>query len=175
MDRPMLMALAVAFLLVLLALMLIGWRRRQRSQANMPRPLMLPDDAAEATLTAAAFYVATTVVGEPLNRIAVAGLGYRARATVGVADDGVRLAIPGQSTILIPAAAIRAVERATWTIDRAVEEDGLTLVRWTLGEEDAAIDVDSYLRISDPASADQFFDAAQQLHAKLSQTGGHTP
>src|SRR5690554_6330107 len=172
MDRPLLMTLTVAFLLVLLVLMLIGWRRRQRSQAGLPRPLALPADAADATMTVAAFYVATTMAGDPLNRIAVPELGYRARATLGVAEDGLRLAIPGQATILIPVSAIVAVEKATWTIDRAVEEDGLTLVQWTLGEGETATVVDSYFRVSDPAESDQFFETAQRLHDNFSQTGG---
>lgn len=170
----MLMALVVAFLLILLALMLLGWRRRQRRQADVPRPLSLPENAPEPTLATEAFYVATTVAGDPLNRIAVAGLGYRARATVEVAEDGLRLAIPGQTTILIPAHGIRSVEKATWTIDRAVEEGGLTMVRWTLGEGEAAIEVDSYLRIGDPATAAEFFESARHLHAPSSQTGGHS-
>jgi hypothetical protein len=175
MDRPMLMALVVVFLLILLAMMFLGWRRRQRRQGGVPRPLTLADDAPQAGLSVPAFYVATTVAREPLNRIVVAGLGYRARATVGVADDGLRLAIPGQPTILIPVAGIRSIEKATWAIDRAVEEGGLTLVRWTLGAGESAIEVDSYLRIGDPQAAARFFESAQQLHANSSQTGGHTP
>lgn len=174
MDRPILMAIVLAFLLLLLALMLFGWRRRQRGQAGFPRPLGLPDAPGTETLTAPAFYVATTVAHEPLNRIAVAGLGYRARATVGVLEHGLRLSIPGQSAIYIPAADILAVEKATWTIDRAVEQDGLILVRWALGAPEATrTQVDSYLRITDTALAEQFFSSVQHLHSGTTQTGGH--
>lgn len=172
MDRPILLALVLAFLLLLLALMLFGWRRRQRSQAGIPRPHELPENPGTESLVVDAFYVATTVAGEPLNRIAVAGLGYRARATVGVTEHGLRLSIPGQQAIFIPAADIRAVEKATWTIDRVVEQDGLALVRWTLGEGDIAIEVDSYLRIGDPALAEQFFQSVRSLHTNITQTGG---
>ncbi|MEX1079163.1 MAG: hypothetical protein WED09_08660 [Homoserinimonas sp.] len=173
MDRPILMAVVMAFLLLLLALMLFGWRRRQRSQSQLPRPLGLPDDPGPVSLEVAAFYVATTLAGEPLNRIAVGGLGYRARASVGVTDRGLTLSIPGQPTIFIPATGIRSVEKATWAIDRAVEEGGLVLIRWALGAPAAdSTEVDSYLRIGDPALAAQFFESAQQLHANVSQTGG---
>ena len=179
MDRPILMAIVLAVLLILLGLMLLGWRRRQRSQAGFPRPLGLPHNPGTETLSAPAYYVATTVATEPLNRIAVAGLGYRARATVGVTERGLRLSIPGQSAIYIPAADIRGIEKATWAIDRAVEQDGLILIRWALGEAGAMRrEVDSYLRITDPAIAEQFFSSVQQLHsgttqtAKTDQTGG---
>src|SRR5690606_21185434 len=143
-------ALVLAFLLILLALMFFGWRRRQRSQAGIPRPHSLPDDLDAATLKASGFYVATTVADQPLNRIAVAGLGYRARASVSVHANGLALAIPGQAPIFIPAADIRSVQKATWTIDRAVEQGGLILIRWVLGSEAAdQREVDSYLRLGD--------------------------
>jgi cbb3-type cytochrome oxidase subunit 3 len=170
MDRPLLMALVLAFLLILLALMFFGWRRRQRSQAGIPRPLTLPDDLDAATLSVSGFYVATTVADEPLNRIAVAGLGYRARASVAVHARGLALAIPGQAPIFVPATDIRSVQKATWTIDRAVEQGGLILVRWVLGTEGAdQVEVDSYLRLGD--RSDNFFDSVQELHT-TTQAGG---
>jgi hypothetical protein len=174
------MAIVLVFLLLLLALMMLGWRKRQRSQAGFPSPLTVPDNPGVETFAAEAFYVATTVAGEPLNRIAVAGLGYRARAAVGVLEHGLRLSIPGQAAIYLPAADILDVQKATWAIDRAVEQDGLILIRWALGEpEDGRREVDSYLRIIDPGKAAQFFASVQQLHsgttqtARIDQTGGH--
>jgi len=170
------MALVVAFLLILLALMFFGWRRRQRSQAGIPRPHTLPDDLEAASLSLSGFYVATTVAGEPLNRIAVAGLGYRARATVGVHAAGLALAIPGQAPIFIPATDIRSVQKATWTIDRAVEQGGLILVRWALGNAGAdQLEVESYLRFGDDSEA--LFESVQELHAtsqpsSATQAGG---
>jgi len=165
------MALVLAFLLLLLASMVFGWRRRQRSQAGVPRPLELPGDPGESSLTASGFYVATTVAGDPLNRIAVAGLGYRARATVEVTARGLVLRIPGQAPIFIPAADIRSVQKATWTIDRAVEPGGLVLIRWMLGAADAnQLEVDSYLRLGD--SSEDFFESVQELHERTTQAGG---
>lgn len=169
------MALVVALLLILLALMFFGWRRRQRSQAGIPRPHTLPDDLEAASLSLSGFYVATTVAGEPLNRIAVAGLGYRARASVAVHARGLALAIPGQAPIFIPATDIRSVQKATWTIDRAVEQGGLILVRWALGNGTDQLEVDSYLRFGDDSAA--LFESVQELHAtsqpsSATQAGG---
>jgi len=170
-DRPLLMALVLAFLVVLLALMFLGWRRRQRSQAGVPHPRTLPQGLDAPSLTASGFYVATTVAGDPLNRIAVAGLGYRARASLSVHAQGLALAIPGQEPIFVPAADIRSVEKATWTIDRAVEQDGLILVRWLLGgDSSGALEVDSYLRFGD--DPDALFQSVQELHGSATQAGG---
>jgi hypothetical protein len=76
----------------------------------------------------------------------VAGLGYRARATVETAPSGVVLDLAGRGPVFIPKAAIRGVGRATWTIDRVVDTDGLIFLRWVLG----TTEIDSYLRSTDP-------------------------
>jgi hypothetical protein len=127
------MALVVAFLLILLALMYIGWRARQRRQAGLAQPEQVPTELGTVYGEFDGFYVATTVAGEPLNRIAVRGLGYRSRARITIATAGIVLAIRGERDAFIPVSAIREVTRATWTIDRVVETGGLVLVGWTLG------------------------------------------
>ena len=56
------------------------------------------------------------------------------------------LTIAGQPDAFIPTSAIDGVGRATWTIDRVVDKDGLVFVRWTFGD----VLVDTNLRVSDP-------------------------
>jgi hypothetical protein len=75
----------------------------------------------------------------------VGGLGFRGRAVISVHREGVRLEIAGEPAKLVRASSIRDVGRATWTIDRVVETDGLVLVAWSLGDTD----VDTYLRVTD--------------------------
>lgn len=182
MDRPLLMAIVLLFLLLLLLLMFRGWRRRQKRQAGIPKPRSVPLDAGAELLAAETFYVASTVAHEPLNRITVGGLGYRARATVRVTERGVAIAIPGQSEIFIPAGDIVAVERATWTIDRVVEEGGMVLIRWRLHDTEApaatahATELDSYLRLIDPGTDNTFFDIVSTLahNNNNSNTGGRS-
>ena len=140
------MLIVLAFLALLLALMVLGWRARQRRQSAIARPLPPPESLGEIHGTFDGFYVATTVAGEPLNRIAVRGLGYRARASVTVAASGIILSLRGEPDAFIPTASLREVTRATWTIDRVVENGGLVLVAWTLGDTP----VDSYFRLPDP-------------------------
>lgn len=169
MDRPALMALVLALMLVLLLLMLLGWKARQRRQRSLPAPRPVPSELGTQRFSSPVFYVATTLADEPLNRVAVAGLGYRARASVAVTDLGVVLEIPGERGVFIPAAEIRGVDRATWTIDRVVERDGLVLLAWSLcGAETtvpvvSAVPVDSYLRITDEGSSHEFIAAVTRL------------
>jgi hypothetical protein len=90
-------------------------------------------------------YVATTASGQPFERIAVHGLGFRGPVTATVAPAGLLLQRPDAET-WIPADDLRDLRAATWTIDRVVEPDGLQLVAWRLGDRE----VDTYLRIDDP-------------------------
>jgi hypothetical protein len=128
------------------ALMALGWRARRRRQSGLPAPAAAPAALDGVRFEEDLLYVATTKAGEPLERIAVAGLGFRGRAGVAVADDGVRLDIAGEPPVFIPAADLDGVGRATWTLDRVVDQDGLVFLRWRLGETP----VDSYLRSADP-------------------------
>ena len=141
------MGIVVVFLLVLLGLMYLGWRARQRRQAGLAQPERVPEDIGDIHGVFDGFYVATTVAGEPLNRIAVRGLGYRSRARITVATSGIVLAIRGELDAFIPVSALREVTRATWTIDRVVEKGGLILVGWRLGATDNDTPVDSYFRL----------------------------
>lgn len=165
MDKSVLMGFVVLMLFALLALMLVGWRGRMRRQSSLPTPRRLEGDAVGPSRFAAeTFYVATTVGGDPLERIAVGGLGFRARATVDVTELGIVLTIPGQSPMWIPAAEVVGVDRATWTIDRVVERDGLVVVAWNLVSPDGALSpVDSYFRFDVAAEAEQFTAAVSQL------------
>jgi hypothetical protein len=139
------MAIVVVVLFALLGLMALGWRNRRRRQAGIAE--LAPTPAALGGIHGSfeGLYVATTIANEPINRVAVRGLGFRSKTTVTVADTGLAIAIPGVDPF-IPLAAIRDVGRSTWTIDRVVETGGLIRVGWDLG--DTA--VDSYFRLREP-------------------------
>ncbi|MCU1405644.1 MAG: hypothetical protein JWQ43_1947 [Glaciihabitans sp.] len=149
------MAIVLLFLAVLLGLMALGWHARKRRQKAIGRPAAVPTDTGPDHGTFDGFYVATTVAGDPLNRIAVGGLGFRSRATITVTGAGLILALRGEDEMFIPVSALRGVTRATWTIDRVVEEGGLVLVAWNLGEAETSTAVDTYLRlVESPALLD---------------------
>jgi hypothetical protein len=140
-------ALAIAAVLVVVFLLLArSWRNRQRRQADIGEPQTPPADFGTPAFTDDLQYVATTRAGAPLERITIAGLGFRARAVVTTAPSGIVLDLAGRGPVFIPKASIRGVGRATWTIDRVVDSDGLIFVRWVLG----TTELDSYLRSPDP-------------------------
>ncbi len=159
MDRLLPTLIIAAVILGVFVLMLLGWRARMRRQAGLPRPMPAPATLAPASIVADGWYVATTAADEPLERVAVHGLGFRARATASVHPEGLVLTVRGQQAILIEPAALRGAGRATWAIDRVVERDGLVLIGWMLG----ATPVDSYLRIPEAADAAALVAALQAL------------
>ena len=146
MDKVVPAIIVLVILAIALTLMILGWRARGRRQVQLAEPHVVPADTGEFLGDYETFYVATTMAGEPLNRVVVQGLGFRAKAFLQVSTGGVVIPIDGQRDIFIPVADIRGIRRETWTIDRVVEPDGLILIDWVLG--DTA--VDSYFRAEDP-------------------------
>ena len=146
MDRVLPVVVIVLVVAAVFALMALSWRARRRRQAGLGEPASPPTEPGDVILRDDLLYVATTRADAPLDRIAVAGLGFRARAVVTVAESGIVLYLAGGKPVFIPATAIRGLGRATWTIDRVVGTDGLVFVRWLLGDSE----VDSYLRSRDP-------------------------
>lgn len=147
MTRELAAVLVLAVLGVLLALMVLAWRRRTRRSAA-PAAVPPPADRGTAIHVADGLYVATTAAGAPLDRISGSGLGFRARVGIEVTERGVLLRIAGSPDRWIAADAVRGADRATWTIDRVVERDGLVLLAWRAADRD----LDSYLRVDDPAA-----------------------
>jgi len=147
-DRGVLMAIVVAFMLVLLALLVVGWRARRRRQAGLATPESVPSDPGSFIGDFVGKYVATTAAGDPFDRIAVHGLGFRGGVTITVTVAGLVVRISGEDGIWIPREALRDIRRATWTIDRVVERDGMHLVEWALGDRV----LDSYFRMDEPTA-----------------------
>ncbi|PJJ72284.1 hypothetical protein CLV46_1851 [Diaminobutyricimonas aerilata] len=166
MDKTTAALIVLGILVVALGLMYLGWRARRRRQAGLPHPDAVPRDLGSEFYAGDGMHVATTTAGDKLDRIAVSGVGYRARAGVLVAERGVMLAIAGERDAFVPVDTIRGARRDTWTIDRAVETDGLVVITWTLG----GTAVDTYLRVDDP---DALLAAVHRITADGS--GSETP
>lgn len=145
-DRLLPAALVLGLLALLLVGMWLAWRARARRDAGVPAGLPLPAGGIHPVLTTTVLYVATTRAGQPLERLAIRGLAFRARAELTLADEGVVLAVPGQEPVFLATAQLRSAQPATWTIDRVVETDGMIAITWRSAETD----VDSYLRVVDP-------------------------
>jgi hypothetical protein len=141
-DKSTTATLVVIFLFVMLGSMALSWWARKKRQSGYAQLERMPDDLGTTLGEFEGLYLATTPAGEPLNRIAVRGLGFRARTTLIVTTVGVVFI----GDRFIPATSITGVSRASWTIDRGVEPDGLNVISWTLGEAH----IDSYFRLDDP-------------------------
>lgn len=146
-------------------LMRAGWYGRRRRQADVTRPTPAPADLGATIAERDLFYVSTTRAPDRLDRIVIGGLGFRGRAVVSVHSEGVVLDIAGESPILIERESLRDIGRATWTIDRVVEDDGLIRLGWRLGD----LDVDTYLRDNDEPEA--LVDAIRHM---ITSTGEKT-
>jgi hypothetical protein len=142
MDKSATVALVILFMAVMLGAMALSWWARKKRQAGYAELATVPTELGELLGEFAGLYLASTPVGEPLNRIAVRGLGFRARTTIEVFTAG--LVFIGDR--FVPAATIDGIGRASYTIDRGVEPDGLTVVSWSLGDAH----IDSYFRLDDP-------------------------
>jgi hypothetical protein len=162
-TRTRLLIYVIIGFVVILSLIAIGWSTRRRRQRNIPATAPLPADLGDVRGEFEGFYVATTLDGQPLNRVAVRGLGFRSRVTVAVAESGVVLALPGNN-VFIPRETIREVTRANYTIDRVVEPGGLVLLAWTLGDTG----LDSYLRV------ERTEELIQALETLVPSTSGRT-
>ncbi len=164
MARTIATLITVAVLLGLLGLMLRSWRARSRRDAALPSGYLLPVELAVQLASASVLYVATTLRAQPLERLQIRGLGFRARAHLTITEAGVILALAGEEAVFIPASAIAVLQDATVAIDRAVETDGLLLLGWRLPDASNQI-VDSYFRILDPSDRVSVNDAIRTIAA----------
>jgi len=171
MTREGALLVMVAVALVLLALGVWAWRRRTRRDGGYAAPVgELPAGAIE-TGTVSGLYVATTRHDEPLERLAIRGLGFRSRVDVvlaGGAASGVAIDLTGQPRLFIGADRIVSVDQATVAIDRVVEKQGLTRLSWRIDDETV---VDSYFR-PQTSSARALAEAIQSVLPPTQTPGG---
>ena len=164
MTREGALAVIVLITLALVALLVWAWWRRTRRDSGLEPPVGEAPAGASTLSTHEALYVATTRHGDPLERLAIRGLGFRSRADLTVTSAGVALDLTGQPRVFLPTERIVEVSQATVAIDRVVERDGLVRISWRV---DADTVVDSYIRPQD-ASARAVSD---EIGALLTLTG----
>ncbi|WP_307958338.1 hypothetical protein [Sinomonas sp. ASV486] len=123
----------LAFALVLLALMWLGWRRRIRRQSGIGTPQPTPADAGAERFRCAGQYVVTTTAGDWLDRVAAHGLGVRTGADAVVTDAGVVFERSGARDVFIPRDDLEGVRLESGMAGKFVEKDGLVVLAWRLG------------------------------------------
>ncbi len=166
MTREGALVVTVVFAIALIAVLVWAWLRRTRRDAALTAPVGEAPDTAVVRASFPALYVATTRHGDPLERLAIRGLGFRSRSDLTITDAGLALDLTGQPRIFIAVDRIVDVGQATVAIDRVVERDGLVRLAWRL--DDGTV-VDSYLRPQD-VSARALADAVSGILTST-QTG----
>ena len=140
--------LSLAFFAVIGLFAFISWRRRiLKQQALLENPLEISSSSAGFKC----LYVATTFADRPLERVVAHGLAHRGVAHLLITDSGLEVSRIGETSFLIPRAALIQVGSVSAVIDRAVEKDGLVAIKWKLGAEELESHfrfVDSKLRAS---------------------------
>ena len=159
------MIAAVAMLAVVplaWALMWRGWRRRGGAQTGLPAPRPAPEQPERAwgLEPVEGTYVSTTWAGRPFERVVAHGLGARSAVAVGLDDAGLVVERGGAPSFLVPLADLRSVRRERGAVGKfTVEEEGLVVVTWQLGEAE----LDTAVRCRRRADADRLVTAVSGL------------
>lgn len=147
---------AVGVMLVALgliyALLYVAWLRKQRRHASAAIVAERERVARDPSLVAPALkdrptqvvvagtYVSTTTARSRLERVTVAGLGNRAKATLvvsrGSADQLVRIERQGEATVVIPAARLVSVRRDRGMAGKFVGANRMLVLQWRTDEGD---------------------------------------
>jgi hypothetical protein len=144
-------AQAVGILLVVVgaiyALLYVAWVRkrkrhasaaiaaeRRRSAGEVVDSAPVWHDERHATIVAEGTYVSTTTAESRLERVTVAGLGNRARATLTVRRDDpaqlVRIERQGESTVIIPAARLLSARRDRGMAGKFIGANRMLVLQW---------------------------------------------
>ncbi|WP_309064252.1 PH-like domain-containing protein [Microbacterium sp.] len=143
MSRELAGIIVAAVVVLVFAAMFLAWRARLRRDSGLTAPLGVPEHA-DVTGRSEVLYVATTRHDEPLERLAVSPLTYRARGELVLTDRGVALSLDGAPTVFLASDRLVRADRATTAIDRVVEPNGLVRLVWRISD---GILVDSFLRL----------------------------
>lgn len=150
MSDPLKIAILAGIVVVAFTAMRVGWRRRTvRASAAVPALPAVPALGSPRLGPLEATYLSTAVAHDRLARVAVHGLAVRAAAEVEVHDEGVLVRRVGAPDLFLPAAAIRAVTRASGMAGTAVGTDRVVVLRWAHDD----VELDTGLLPRHPADA----------------------
>ncbi len=137
MERFWLVLAIVAFFLLCLWGMYLGWRRKSRSQsARVPPFPAIPSDPGDVLLESTGVYLATTFAGEWQNRVVTRGAGLRTSASWRLHDGGVAVERGGAPDFWIPRDAVTGIRRDKKIAGKVMGTDALLVIAWRLGDAD---------------------------------------
>jgi len=134
----------------------VAWRRRiAAQQLGLAAPVAIDSSSGGQSC----FYVATTFSDRPLEKVIAHGLAHRGHARLTVSGNGLEVSRTGELCFLIPRADLLEVSLASAVIDRAVEKEGLVVIKWRLG----AVELQTHFRFVDSSSRTAIIEALRPL------------
>lgn len=151
MSRPVFALVVLLVIVVVFTAMWLSWRARARRDAQVQGAQIAPSGEMLASFPHV-LYVSTTPEGEPLTRVAAPGLRYRGWAQIDVRADGVTVSVTGEEPVHLTVDQLRGSGSARVRVGKAVERDGLSLLRWA---SDGRV-LESSFRFDDAAQHQEF-------------------
>jgi len=161
MDKFVGAIIVIGVIAVALSLMFFSWQRRRRRDLSLATSNH-GDNRDVRLFEVNCFYVATTPRSEPLERLAIPGLAFRARATVALTHSGVVIEPRGEIETFIPVSRLAGVRAADATIDRSAGRGSLTALDWTAAN---GVEISSFLRIPNRLDRAVFIETVTTLLA----------
>lgn len=159
MDKVIGTTIVLVLITTALVLMGLSWQRRQRRDLAYGMAVAATSSGVRI-FSVDCWYVATTPRDNPLERLAIAGLAYRAKATVSVESHAILIEPAGEHPTLIDSTVIDGIRAADATIDRSAGRGSLTALDWTAANGEH---ITSFLRIPGRLDRQLFADAARQI------------
>ena len=170
MTRGTFAIVMIAIAAIILLGMWLGWRARARRHDGFAE-----HGAALVGAVLASFprvsYVSTTPLGAPLERLSIPGLRYKGFAELTIRTDGASIAVTGEQPVHLPSDRVLGSGIASRRVGKAVERDGLALLRWRASD---GSEVESSFRFSEPSEQAAFEDALAQLPQTPPRPQGET-
>jgi len=160
---PIMAVLVTALIAFLVIVAFRAWRARATQQENIfSSPLEWLEHPSGGRQWTAVQYVATTVAGEPLNRVTAHGLGARGFGKVTISVDGILIERNGERSIGIKASQVTGALGSNIAIDRAVEPEGLIQINW----HQDGFDLNTFIRARNNQDRKQMFEQLELLSSK---------
>ena len=157
MTRALLVLACVAFVLLVLAGMRLGWRNRSRRQAALlPELPAVPDRLGALRLGPHdGLYVGSSFAASWQDRVVYRELGNRAAGRISWYDAGLLVDRDGASTVFVPADAVTGARLAPGLAGKVVGAGGLLVLQWRCGDQL----IDTGFRADDKRAYPQWIDA----------------
>lgn len=160
MTRVTFAIFAISIVAIAFTAMWLGWRARSRRDSGVLTSTVAPVGQLLAEFSRV-LYVSTTPLGEPLTRVAAPGLRYRGQAEIVVREDGVTVEVIGEDPVHFSATQLQGSGTAARRVGKAVEHDGLALMRWV--PQPGGQELESSFRFESKTEQQRFTEALDRF------------